>query len=105
MKPLRFKNLRVVCLFATLTALQINAEERRELRVGIAGHAFEHLGGIADQAEAAAASGATIIYAGGMGEMGYNGLPKLEGLTAFAAERSSYVRRAKTKTRLSAFVS
>ena len=47
----------------------------RELRVGRAGHAFDHLGGFGDQAEAAAASGATIIYATGLGGAGYSGLP------------------------------
>lgn len=78
-----------------LTTLPINAEERHELRVGIAGHAFEHLGAIGDQAEAAAASGSTIIYAGGMGEMGYNGFLKPKELTALAADRNAYVRRAK----------
>jgi hypothetical protein len=51
------------------------AEIPAELRLGRAGHAFDHLGGIGEQADAAAASGATIIYTGGLGEAGYSGLP------------------------------
>lgn len=46
-----------------------------ELRVGIAGHAFDHLGNLGEQAEAAIASGATILYATGLGGDGYSGLP------------------------------
>ena len=95
MKLPRFKKLRLACVFAALTTMQINAAERPELRVGIAGHAFDHLGAIGDQAEAAAASGSTIIYAGGVGEVGYNGFLKPEELTALAAARNAYVRRAK----------
>jgi hypothetical protein len=44
MKIPRSNILWLTCVFAALTALQINAEERPELRVGIAGHAFDHLG-------------------------------------------------------------
>ena len=54
----------------------------RELRVGVAGHAFDHLGAIGDQAEAAAASGADIIYVTGLGGLGYMGLPPAEALPA-----------------------
>src|SRR5205809_115615 len=46
-----------------------------ELRVGIAGHAFDHLGSIGNQAQAAAESGANIIYVTGLGTFGYQGLP------------------------------
>jgi len=46
-----------------------------ELQVGIAGHAFDHLGAIGNQAEAAAESGANIIYVTGLGTFGYQGLP------------------------------
>jgi hypothetical protein len=45
-----------------------------QLRTGRAGHAFDHLGGFGDQADAAVASGATIIYATGLGGLGYAGL-------------------------------
>ena len=46
-----------------------------ELRTGVAGHAFDHLGNIGNQSEAAVASGANIIYATGLGTWGYQGLP------------------------------
>ena len=70
-------------------------KELRELRVGIAGHAFDHLGGIGDQAEAAVASGANIIYPGGLGALSYEGLPKAEGLEIARAKASDYLRHAK----------
>src|SRR5258705_12509847 len=66
-------------LFAAICFLFLSgdlaAETPNELRIGRAGHAFDHLGGIGAQAEAAAASGATIIYTGGLGEAGFQGLP------------------------------
>ena len=72
------------------------AEIPRELRVGIAGHAFDHLGGIGEQAEAAAASGATVIYPAGFGQMGgYDGLAKPQELKKGHDTFSAYVRRAK----------
>jgi hypothetical protein len=51
------------------------AEVPAELRVGRAEHAFDHLGGIGSQAQAAAESGATILYTVGLGEAGYGGIP------------------------------
>ena len=72
------------------------AEIPRELRVGVAGHAFEHLGSIGEQAAAAAASGATIIYPAGFGQMaGYDGLATPEELEKGHETFSAYVRRAK----------
>ena len=79
-------------IFLSLTSL---AAERPELRVGIAGHAFDHLGGFADQAEAAAASGSTIIYGTGFGGIGYQGLPSPVELAAQHKSNSEYVRHAK----------
>jgi hypothetical protein len=49
-------------------------ESKVDLRVGIAQHAFEHLGNIGEQAPTAAASGSTIIYVSGIGALGYGGL-------------------------------
>lgn len=66
------------------------------LRIGTAVHAFEHLGGISHQAEAAAASGATIIYAG-FGAAGYNGLPSPAEFKKLCLEEAAYVRKAKKK--------
>jgi len=67
----------------------------RELRVGVAGHAFDHLGSIGDQAEAAAASGADIIYVTGLGGLGYQGLPPVEALAAQRQVTATYLRNAK----------
>jgi hypothetical protein len=78
----------------TLTLLSA-AGAPRELRVGVAGHAFDHLGGIADQAEAAAASGANIIYTTGVGGLGYFGLPPAEKLAATEQAAAAYLRNAK----------
>jgi hypothetical protein len=66
-----------------------------ELRVGVAGHAFDHLGAIGDQAQAAAASGATIIYVTGCGGLGYQGLPRSEDLDSQRQTTSKYLRDAK----------
>ena len=67
----------------------------RELRVGAAGHAFDHLGSIGEQAEAAAASGANIIYVSGVGAEGYQGLPTAEALAAQCQVTANYLRQAK----------
>jgi len=69
------------------------------LAVGIAAHAFDHLGDIADQAPAAAAaaSGASIIYAAGVGSLGYQGLPTTEQLNRACAASAAYVRDAKAR--------
>ncbi|MSU57051.1 MAG: hypothetical protein EXS35_02540, partial [Pedosphaera sp.] len=74
-----------------------HAEVPRELRVGVAGHAFDHLGGFAEQAEAAAASGANIIYATGLGAVGYSGLPPAEELARQCRSSTEYVRQAKSR--------
>src|SRR5216110_1649408 len=63
--------------------------------VGVAGHAFDHLGAIADQALAAAASGANIIYGTGFGSIGYQGLFMPEQLAQAGKSASAYVRDAK----------
>jgi hypothetical protein len=69
----------------------------RDLLVGVAGHAFDHLGAIGDQAEAAVASGANIIYVTGLGGIGYTGFPPS---AAFAVQRQAagdYLREAKRR--------
>lgn len=65
------------------------------LRVGIAGHAFDHLGNIGDQAQAAAASGANIIYVTGVGALGYGGLPPSDQLQAQKQTTAGYLDRAR----------
>src|SRR4029453_13684562 len=67
------------------------------LAVGVAGHAFDHLGDIGDQADAAAGSGANIIYATGVGSLGYAGLPPGEQLNKSAEQFAGYVRDARSK--------
>src|ERR1043165_5860060 len=73
----------------------VAASTERELQIGIAGHAFDHLGGIPEQAEAAAASGSTIIYTTGFGSLGYAGLPAEAELKQQRQEISAYNQRAK----------
>ncbi len=86
--------LMLVAAFAATCNILL-AEVPRELRVGRAGHAFDHLGVIGNQAAAAAASGATIIYAGGLGAPGYEGLPSQSELIAQRAALTEYNREAK----------
>ena len=66
------------------------------LRVGVAVHAFDHRGAIGHQAEAAAASGATLIYAG-FGAAGYNGLPSSAEFKKLCQDEAAYVRTARKK--------
>ena len=66
----------------------------RALQVGIAAHAFDHLGNLGDQAEAAAASGANIIYVTGLGGLGYAGLPDEQTLAQQRQATSIYLHRA-----------
>src|SRR5688572_26720809 len=67
----------LICVLgrAWATLGQPHADDAGPLAVGVAGHAFDHLGGIGDQAEAAAGSGANVMYATGFGAVGYGGLP------------------------------
>src|SRR3954467_2183978 len=86
-----------LCLaLLVFSALQLAAKERPELQLGVAGHAFDHLGNIQDQAEAAAASGATILYPSGFGAVGYGGLLEPDQLTALRERTAGYLRRART---------
>lgn len=66
-----------------------------DLRVGIATHAFDHLGGIGDQATTAARSGANIIYVTGIGGLGYSGLPSQMELAAQKQAATAYLKEAK----------
>src|SRR5690348_14893317 len=67
-----------------------------DLRLGIANHAFDHLGGIGNQADAAARSGANIIYVTGLGGFGYNGLPEQTELAAQKQATAAYLKQART---------
>lgn len=67
----------------------------RELQTGRAGHAFDHLGGIGEQAETAAACGANILYVTGLGGVGYGGLPSPAELSALQQHTAEYLKRAR----------
>ena len=73
----------------------ILAAERADLRVGVAGHAFDHLGGIDAQARAAVMSGATIIYGTGFGAHGYQGLPDTKAIEETHRATKAYLTEAK----------
>jgi hypothetical protein len=85
----------LVLLFCLVSSFGAPADNKNELRVGRAGHAFDHLGSISMQGEAAATSGATIIYASGLGAEGYQGLPSPEKLMKAKKAAAEYVRRVK----------
>ncbi len=65
------------------------------LAIGVAGHAFDHLGNIGDQAEAALASGENIIYSTGIGGLGYAGLPPAAQLDEAEKSATAYLKKAK----------
>jgi hypothetical protein len=65
------------------------------LATGVAGHAFDHLGNIGDQADAAVASGQNIIYSGGIGGLGYAGLPPAAQLDEAEKNAAAYLKKAK----------
>jgi hypothetical protein len=67
------------------------------LAVGIASHAFDHLGTIGEQADAVAATGGNVIYATGCGGVGYAGLPSPDELTKLLAGTVKYNEHARSK--------
>ena len=81
-------------LLIALPALAV-ADTPPDLRVGMAGHAFDHVGLIGEQAEAAVASGANIIYVSGIGPMGYLGLAAPEVIARQRQASVTYLRNAK----------
>lgn len=78
----------------TVAARPAAAAEPSVLDVGVAGHAFDHLGEIGDQAPAAAASGANIIYGNGFGWL-YDGLRTPAEMKVASEKAAAYVRDAK----------
>ena len=84
-----------ICLL--IFAGNLAAQMPPELRLGRAGHAFDHLSTIGLQAEAAASAGSTIIYASGVGEAGYFGLPPQSEFKSLCDKTSAYNREAKSK--------
>src|SRR5688500_10606242 len=94
---MKWRSAFIVASVLCLTTRAVAQEPLAALRVGRAGHAFDHLGGFAEQAEAAAASGATIIYATGLGGVGYSGLPPAAEFEAQRAATAKYNRDAKNR--------
>jgi acetyl esterase/lipase len=72
------------------------ADEHAELLPGTAFPAFDHLGEIGYQAKAAAACGATVLYATGLGGEGYSGLPDATQWAERRKAAAAYVREAKS---------
>jgi hypothetical protein len=91
------KMILFACLVSVFVATAAPAfgEDADPLAIGVAAHAFDHLGGIPDQAPAAAASGMTIIYASGIGSLGYSGLPSADALKTANAVSADYINKAK----------
>jgi hypothetical protein len=88
---------RTILTLLSVVALQASAADIPDLQVGIAGHAFDHLGSIGAQADAAVASGANIIYITGLGGLGYNGLPALQEIQHQRDTTRTYIKEAKRK--------
>jgi hypothetical protein len=86
-----------VILISLASAPAIPAAPPAALRVGVASHAFDHLGSIGNQSEAAAASGVSIIYASGLGTLGYQGLPSEEELSKACKDTLAYNLKAKSQ--------
>jgi hypothetical protein len=101
-RRLKFKLCRAVlalaiagCAFDGRAASLERQKIPDELRVGRAQHAFDHLGNIDEQADAATAAGATILYVTGCGGLGYSGLPSTEELNRQREQNAAYLRRAR----------
>ncbi|MGI8967030.1 MAG: putative glycoside hydrolase, partial [Limisphaerales bacterium] len=92
---MKLSRLILILLFVFISRSQ--ADALRELRIGRAAHAFDHLGDIGNQADAASACGMTIIYGTGLGEVGYHGLPPPKELADKRRATATYVRHAKEK--------
>ncbi len=90
----RFLQLAFLVLLVAPKALAAPSDV---LRVGVAGHAFDHLGDIGNQAETAAASGVNIIYCTGLGTFGYQGLPEEIELAKARLDTLAYTRKAKAQ--------
>ncbi|MEO6034720.1 MAG: putative glycoside hydrolase, partial [Verrucomicrobiota bacterium] len=92
MQKLLVPFLSAAIVVATIPVL---GADRPELLVGLAGHAFDHLGNIDAQARAAVMSGATIIYGTGFGALGYGGLPVTEKIEEAHRTTKGYLAEAK----------
>ncbi len=82
-----WKNNFAALFLATTSAFALAP---RDLQTGWANHAFDHLGNIPEQAEAAVATGNNIIYTTGLGVWGYQGLPPATELDAVKKSAAAY---------------
>ena len=80
------------CVLVLSTGL---AQAAPDLRVGASLHAFDHLGGFSQQADAAAACGVTVLYATGLGGDGYTGIPAPEAWAQHLKDSRDYTAKAK----------
>src|SRR5687767_7284756 len=87
----------LVLLASLIAGVSAARADDDPLAVGVAGHAFDHLGSLGEQSEAAAASGANIIYATGMGSIGYTGLPPAEQFAQSLASSRKYAAQSKAR--------
>lgn len=88
--------LALVIVFLVAEASAVDAGPPREYRPGYSFHAFDHLHNYGKQAEAAVASGVTVIYATGLGSDGYTGLPPSDQWEAHRQDASAYAKHAKS---------
>jgi len=88
--------LRLVCPLVLLSlSVAEPAQQPPDLQVGVAAHAFDHLGALGEQAQAALASGATVLYVTGVGALGYQGLPPVQDLRRQEETARNYLTNAK----------
>jgi len=86
-----------IAILGLLSCAEVGlAGSPKELRVGIARHAFDHLGNIGEQAAAAVDSGANILYATGLGADGYSGLPPASVLRDHSEASKRYIAHSKS---------
>jgi hypothetical protein len=84
-------------IFVFSNAPRLLGASSKDLRLGIAGHAFDHLGSFGEQADTAVASGANILYCTGLGGLGYSGLPTQDKLLEARRDSETYIKKAKAQ--------
>ncbi len=81
----------VLVTFAWAGAAEIDASD---LQLGKFSPAFDHLGNLGEQLDAAIASRCTLVYATGIGTYSYSGLPPKKTMDAYVAKLKAYTSRA-----------
>lgn len=95
MRKRTFRSVGVLLALAAARGAWAAEPVPAELRVGVAQHAFDHLGNIGEQADAATAAGFNVLYTTGVGSLGYAGLPASAELDAAVKTARAYNDRAK----------